>query len=160
MGINFNTRPAGSNSQGHPMGFTGQDMILPGSGSIATTELQQQWIIGLLSAFYESHGSITLNELRVMLCIVEASDRGAPMSLSDVGYSLNLRTSTASRIVSRLVKRRIVTSKRSVKDHRRKILLATPKCLEQRKKKFAELSAMMKRDWGWVPMHGNSGSEA
>lgn len=159
MRINFNSRPAGSNSQGPPMGFTGQDMTLPGGG-MATTELQQRWIIGLLSAFYGAHGSITLNELRVMLCIVEAGDRGAPMSPSNVGYSLDLRTSTVSRIVSRLVKRGVVTSKRSAKDHRRKVLLATPMCLEQRKKKFAELSAMMKRDWGWVPMHGNSGSES
>ena len=110
---------------GRPMGFTGQDMKRPGGG-IATREQQQQWMTALFDAFYQAHGSITLNELRVMLCIVEAHDRGRPMSPSDLGYHL---------------------------DRRRKVLLATPRLLERRKKALTELTKVMVELWGWESLH-------
>ncbi len=136
---------------GRPMGFTGQDMKRPGGG-IATREQQQQWMTALFDCFYETHGSITLNELRVMLCIVEANDRGKPMSPSDLGYHLGVPISTVSRIVSRLIKRGKITSARLANDRRRKALLATPMLLERRKKALAELTKVTIEIWGWEPV--------
>ncbi len=133
---------------GRPMGFTGQDMKRPG-GEIATREQQQKWMIELIDCFYETHGSITLNELRVMLCIEEAYDRGAPMSPSDLGYHLGVPVSTVSRNVSRLVKRSKITSERLANDRRRKALLATPELLKRRKKAHAELTKVTMEVWGW-----------
>ena len=138
---------------GRPAGFTGQDLKRPGGG-IATREQQQQWIAALLSAAYTAHGSITLNELRVMICISDAHDRGRPMSPSDVGHQLDVPISTVSRIVSRLVKRGIVTSERIIaNDRRRKVLLATPRLVERRKKAHTELAKVMMEIWGWEPVH-------
>jgi len=137
---------------GRPMGFTGQDMNQPGA-RIVTREQQQQWMFALFDALYETHGSITLNELRVMLCIVEAHDLGKPMSPSDLGYQLGVPITTVSRIVSRLVKRGKITSQRFAKDRRKKVLLATPKLLEQRKKGFTELTKVVMEIWGWEPLH-------
>ena len=138
---------------GRPMGLTGQDMKRPG-GEIATREQQQQWMTALFDCFYKTHGSITLNELRVMLCIVEAHDRGRPISPSDLGYHLGVRTTTVSRIVSRLVQRGKITSERSANDRRRKVLLATPNLLERRKKALTELTKVTVEIWGWEePLH-------
>lgn len=131
-----------------PMGLTGKDMRRPGGG-IATREQQQQFINALLAAFYNAHGSITLNELRVMLCIAEAHDRGSPMSPSDLGYHLGIPVTTVSRIVSRLVKRGKIASVQSVDDRRRKSLQITPALLERRKKGLAELTKVMVEIWGW-----------
>ena len=133
---------------GRPMGFTGQDMKRPGGG-IATREQQQQWMTALFDAFYQAHGSITLNELRVMLCVVEAHDRGRPMSPSDLGYHLGVPITTVSRIVSRLLKRGKITSEQSANDRRKKVLLATPELLERRKKGLTELTKVMVEVWGW-----------
>lgn len=141
--------PAGVD--GRPMGFTGQDMKRPGGG-IATREQQQQWMIALLDCFFETHGPITLNELRVMLCIVEAYDRGRPMSPSNLGYHLGVPISTVSRIVSRLIKRGKITSARLANDRRRKALLATPMLLKRRKKALAELTKVTMEVWGWEPV--------
>ncbi len=135
-----------------PMGLTGQDMKRPGGG-IATREQQQQWMTALFDAFYKAHGSITLNELRVMLCIVEAHDRGRPMSPSDLGYHLGIPITTVSRIVSRLLKRGTITSERFANDRRRKVLLATPKLLERRKKGLTEMTKVMVEIWGWESPH-------
>ena len=137
---------------GRPMGFTGQDMKRPGGG-IATREQQQQWLNALFDAFYKAHGSITLNELRVMLCIAEAHDRGRPMSISDLGYHLSVPIATVSRIVSRLVKRGKITADRSANDRRRRVLLATPKLLELRNRKHIEMTKVMMEVWGWEPLH-------
>ena len=137
---------------GRPMGFTGQDMKRPG-GEIATREQQQQWMTALFNAFYKAHGSITLNELRVMLCIVEAHDRGRPISPSDLGYHFGIPITTVSRIVSRLVKRGKITSERFANDRRRKVLLATPKLLERRKKALTEMTKVMVEVWGWEPLN-------
>ncbi len=134
------------------MGFTRQDMKRPGGG-IATREQQQQWMTALFDTFYKTHGSITLNELRVMLCIVEAHDRGRPMSPSDVGYHFGLPITTVSRIVSRLVKRGKITSERLANDRRKKVLRATPELLERRKKALTELTKVMVEVWGWEPLH-------
>ncbi len=133
---------------GRPMGFTGQDMKRPG-GEIATREQQQQWMTALFDAFYKAHGSITLNELRVMLCIVEAHDRGRPISPSDLGYHFGIPITTVSRIVSRLLKRGKITSEQFANDRRRKVLLATPRLLEGRKKALTELTKVMEELWGW-----------
>ncbi len=133
---------------GRPMGFTGQDMKRPGGG-IATREQQQQWMTALFDAFYKAHGSITLNELRVMLCIVEAHDRGRPVSPSDLGYHLGVPITTVSRIVSRLLKRGKITSERFANDRRKKVLLATPKLLERRKKALTARTKGMVEVWGW-----------
>ena len=137
---------------GRPMGFTGQDMKRPGGG-IATREQQQQWMIALFDCIYETHGSITLNELRVMLTIVEAYDRGRPTSPSDLGYHLGVPISTVSRIVSRLVKRGKITSERLANDRRKKVLRATPELLERRKKALTELTKVMVEIWGWESPH-------
>ncbi len=137
---------------GRPMGMTGLDMKRPG-GRIATREQQQQWMTALFNAFYKAHGSITLNELRVMLCIVEAHDRGRPMSPSNLGYHLGIPITTVSRIVSRLIKRGKITSERLANDRRKKVLLATPKLLEQRKKGFAVLTKVVMEIWGWESLH-------
>jgi len=137
---------------GRPMGFTGQDMKRPG-GEIATREQQQQWMTALFDAFYKAHGSITLNELRVMLCVVEAHDRGRPMSPSDLGYHLGIPITTVSRIVSRLLKRGKITSERFANDRRKKVLLATPRLLERRKKALTELTKVMVELWGWESLH-------
>ncbi len=138
---------------GRPMGFTGQDMKRPGGG-IATREQQQQWMTALFDCFYKTHGSITLNELRVMLCIVEAYDRGRPMSPSDLGHHLGVPIPTVSRIASRLVKRGKITSARLANDRRRRVLLATPELLERRKKALAELAKVTVEIWGWEePLH-------
>ena len=150
MRIFSKSKPVGID--GRPMGLTGQDMKRPGGG-IATREQQQQWMTALFGAFYKAHGSITLNELRVMLCIVEAHDRGRPVSPSDLGYHLGVPITTVSRIVSRLVKRGKITSERFADDRRRKVLLATPELLERRKKALAELTKMMVEVWGWQPLH-------
>ena len=139
-------------TDGRPMGLTGQDMKRPGGG-IATREQQQQWMTALFDCFYETHGPITLNELRVMLCIVEAHDRGRPMSPSDVGYHLGVPISTVFRIVSRLIKRGKITSERLANDRRRKVLLATPELLERRKKTLTELTKVMVEIWGWEPLN-------
>ena len=144
------SKPVGT--AGHPMGFTGQDMKRPGGG-IATREQQQQWMTALFDCFYETHGSITLNELRVMLCVVEAHDRCRPMSPSDLGYHLGVPISTVSRIVSRLVKKGKITSDRSANDRRRKVLLATPELIERRKKAHSELTKVAMEIWGWEPLH-------
>ena len=144
------SKPVGTD--GRPMGFTGQDMKRPGGG-IATREQQQQWMTALFDAFYKAHGSITLNELRVMLCIVEAHDRGRPMSPSDLGYHLGIPITTVSRIVSRLLKRGKITSERFANDRRRKVLLATPKLSEQRKKGHAEMTKVMVELWGWESLN-------
>ncbi len=154
MRIVSKSKPVGID--GRPMGFTGQDMKRPGGG-IATREQQQQWMIALFDCFYETHGSITLNELRVMLTIVEAYDRGKPISPSNLGYHLGVPITTVSRIVSRLVKRGKITSNRSANDRRRKVLLATPKLLERRKKGLAELTKVMVEVWGWEPLHLSDG---
>ncbi len=138
------------------MGFTGQDMKRPG-GEIATREQQQQCMIALFDAFYKAHGSITLNELRVMLCIVEAHDRGRPMSPSDLGYQLGVPITTVSRIVSRLVKRGKITSEPLANDRRKKVLLATPELLKRRKKGLTELTKVMVEIWGWEPLHVSEG---
>ena len=143
-------------TDGRPMGLTGQDMKRPGGG-IATREQQQQWMTALFDCFYETHGPITLNELRVMLCIVEAYDRGRPMSPSDVGYHLGVPISTVFRIVSRLIKRGKITSERLANDRRRKVLLATPELLERRKKTLTELTKVMVEIWGWEPLHVSEG---
>lgn len=143
-------------TDGRPMGLTGQDMKRPGGG-IATREQQQQWMTALFDCFYETHGPITLNELRVMLCIVEAHDRGRPMSPSDVGYHLGVPISTVFRIVSRLIKRGKITSERLANDRRRKVLLATPELLERRKKTLTELTKVMVEIWGWEPLHVSEG---
>ena len=143
-------------TDGRPMGLTGQDMKRPGGG-IATREQQQQWMTALFDCFYETHGPITLNELRVMLCIVEAHDRGRPMSPSDVGYHLDVPISTVFRIVSRLIKRGKITSERLANDRRRKVLLATPELLERRKKTLTELTKVMVEIWGWEPLHVSEG---
>ncbi len=140
------SKPDGTD--GRPMGFTGQDMKRPG-GEIATREQQQQWMTALFDAFYKAHGSITLNELRVMLCIVEAHDRGRPISPSDLGYHFGIPITTVSRIVSQLVKRGKITSERFANDRRRKVLLATPRLLEGRKKALTELTKVMEELWGW-----------
>jgi len=150
MRIFSNSKPVGID--GRPMGFTGQDMKRPG-GEIATREQQQQWMTALFNAFYKVHGSITLNELRVMLCIVEAYDRGRPMSPSDLGYHLGIPITTVSRIVSRLVKRGKITSERFANDRRKKVLLATPKLLEGRNKGLAELTNVMVELWGWESLN-------
>ncbi len=150
MRIFSNSKPVGID--GRPMGFTGQDMKRPGGG-IATREQQQQWMTALFDAFYKAHGSITLNELRVMLCVVEAHDRGRPMSPSDVGVHLGIPITTTSRIVSRLIKRGKITSERSANDHRRKILQATPKLLDRRKKGLAEMTKVMVEVWGWESLN-------
>lgn len=146
----FKSKPVGID--GRPMGLTGQDMKRPGGG-IATREQQQQWMTALFDAFYKTHGSITLNELRVMLCIVEAYDRGRPMSPSDLGYHLGVPITTVSRILSRLLKRGKVTSEQCANDRRKKVLLATPKLLEQRKKRLAELTKVMEEVWGWESLN-------
>ena len=143
-------------TDGRPMGLTGQDMKRHGGG-IATREKQQQWMTALFDCFYETHGPITLNELRVMLCIVEAHDRGRPMSPSDVGYHLGVPISTVFRIVSRLIKRGKITSERLANDRRRKVLLATPELLERRKKTLTELTKVMVEIWGWEPLHVSEG---
>ncbi len=140
------SKPDGTD--GRPMGFTGQDMKRSG-GEIATREQQQQWMTALFDAFYKAHGSITLNELRVMLCIVEAHDRGRPISPSDLGYHFGIPITTVSRIVSQLVKRGKITSERFANDRRRKVLLATPRLLEGRKKALTELTKVMVELWGW-----------
>ncbi len=150
MRIFSNSKPVGID--GRPMGLTGQDMKRPGGG-IATREQQQQWMTALFDTFYKTHGSITLNELRVMLCIVEAHDRGRPMSPSDLGYHLGVPITTVSRVVSRLVKRGKITSERSANDRRKKVLLATPKLLERRKKGLAEMTKVMVEVWGWESPH-------
>ena len=150
MRIFSNRKPV--DTAGRPMGLTGQDMKRPGGG-IATREQQQQWMIALFDCFYKTHGSITLNELRVMLCVVEAHDRGRPMSPSDLGYHLGVPITTVSRIVSRLVKRGKITSERLANDRRRKVLLATPELLKRRKKALAELSKVMVEVWGWEPLN-------
>ena len=137
---------------GRPRGMTGLDMKRPGGG-IATREQQQQWMTALFNAFYKAHGSITLNELRVMLCIVEAHDRGRPVSPSDLGYHLGIPITTVSRVVSRLVKRGKITSERSANDRRKKVLLSTPKLLERRKKGLAEMTKVMVEIWGWESPH-------
>ena len=133
---------------GRPMGFTGQDMERPG-GRIATREKQQQWLNALFECFSNTHGSITLNELRVMLCIVEAHDRGNPIALSDVAYHLGIPITTVSRIVSQLVKRGKITSEGLASDRRKKILLATPELLERRMVGLAELTKVTAKIWGW-----------
>ncbi len=145
MRIFSKSKPVGID--GRPMGFTGQDMKRPGGG-IATREQQQQWMTALFDCFYKTHGSITLNELRVMLCIVEAHDRGRQMSPSDLGYLLGLPITTVSRIVSRLVKRGKITSERLADDRRRKVLMPTPELLERRQKALAELTKAMVEVWG------------
>ena len=137
---------------GRPMGLAGHDFKRPGGG-IATREQQQQCMNAQLGAVYKTHGSITLNELRVMRCILEAHDRGRPISPSDVSYQLDVPISTVSRIVSRLVKQGKITSERIASDRRRKVLLATPKFLEQRKKAHTELAKTMMAIWGWEPLH-------
>ncbi len=144
------SKPVGTD--GRPMGITGQDMKRPG-GEIATREQQQQWMTALFDAFYKAHGSITLNELRVMLCIVEAHDRGRPISPSDLGYHFGIPITTVSRIVSRLLKRGKITSERFANDRRRKVLLATPRLLEGRKKALTELTKVMQELWGWESLH-------
>ena len=154
MRIFGKSKPVGID--GRPAGFTGQDMKRPGGG-IVTREQQQQWIAALLGAAYKAHGSITLNELRVMICIADAHDRGRPMSPSDVGYKLDVPISTVSRIVSRLVKRGIITSDRIPSDRRRKALLATPRLLERRKEVQKELAKTMMEIWGWEPVHLSGG---
>ena len=133
------------------MGFTGQDMKRPG-GEIATKEQQQQWMNALFDCFFENHGSITLNELRVMRCILEAHDQSRPMSISDLGYYLGVPISTVSRIVSRLIRRGKITSERIANDRRRKVLLATPGLLELRKKGHAKLAKVMMEIWDWEPV--------
>lgn len=143
-------KPAGIG--GRPMGFTGQDMKRPG-GEIATREQQQQWMNTLFECFYENHGSITLNELRIMRRIVEAHDRGIPILPSDLGYQLGVPISTVSHIVSRLVKQGKITSERIANDRRRKILLPTPRLLERRKKGHTEMAKAMMEIWGWEPLH-------
>ncbi len=150
MRIFSNRKPV--DIDGRPMGFTGQDMKRPGGG-IATREQQQQWMTALFDAFYKAHGSITLNELRVMLCIVEAHDRGRPMSPSDLGYHLGIPITTVSRIVSRLVKRGKITSEPFTNDRRKKVLLATPKLFERRKKGLTELTKVMVEVWGWESLN-------
>ena len=137
-----------SGMDGRPMGFTGQDMERPG-GRIATREQQQQWMNALFDCIYKTHGSITLNELRVMLCIVEAHDRGNPMALSDVGYHLGIPITTVSRIVSQLIKRGKITAQGLASDRRKKILLATPELLERRMKALATLTKVTAKIWGW-----------
>ncbi len=107
----------------------------------------------LFDTFYKAHGSITLNELRVMLCIVEAHDRGRPVSPSDLGFHLGIPVTTVSRIVSRLLKRGKITSKRFANDHRKKVLLATPKLVKRRKKGLAEMTKVMVEVWGWEPLN-------
>ncbi len=149
MRIFSNSKPVGID--GRPMGITGQDMKRPG-GEIATREQQQRWMTALFDTFYKTHGSITLNELMVMLCIVEALDRGRPMSPSDLGYHLGIPITTVSRIVSRLLKRGKITSEQFADDRRRKVLLATPKLLERRNKGLAELTKVMVEVWGWEPL--------
>ncbi len=144
------SKPVGTD--GRPMGFTGQDMKRPGGG-IATREQQQQWMTALFDAFYKTHGSITLNELRVMLCIVEAHDRDRPMSPSDLGYHLGIPITTVSRIVSRLLKRGKITSEQFANDRRRKVLLATARLVERRKTAHTELAKAMMEIWGWEPLH-------
>ncbi len=151
MRIVSKSKPVGID--GRPMGFTGQDMKRPGGG-IATREQQQQWMTALFDCFYKTHGSITLNELRVMLCIVEAHDRGRPISPSDLGYHLGVPITTVSRIVSRLVNRGKITSDRLANDRRKKVLLATPDLLERRKKALTELTKVTVEIWGWEePLH-------
>jgi len=150
MRIFSNSKPVGID--GRPMGFTGQDMKRPG-GEIATREQQQQWMTALFDAFYKAHGSITLNELRVMLCIVEAYDRGRPISPSDLGYHFGIPITTVSRIVSRLLKRGKITSERFANDRRRKVLLATPRLLERRNKALTELTKVMVELWGWESLN-------
>ena len=141
---------------GRPMGFTGQDMQRP-CGGIATREQQQQWMNAMFDCFFENHGSITLNELRIMRYIVEAHDRGRPISPSDLGYELGVPITTVSRIVSRLVNRGKITSKRLANDRRRKVLLPTPRLLERRKKGHTELAKMMMEIWGWKRLHLSDG---
>ena len=97
--------------------------------------------------------SVTLNELRVMLCIVEAHDRGRPISPSDLGYHFGIPITTVSRIVSRLLKRGKITSERFANDRRRKVLLATPRLLEGRKKALTELTKVMVELWGWESLN-------
>ena len=143
-------------TDGRPMGLTGQDMKRPGGG-IATREQQQQWMTALFDCFYETHGPITLNELRVMLCIVEAHDRGAPGSPSVGGAHLRVPISPVLRYVSRLNKRGKITSERLANDRRRKVLLATPELLERRKKTLTELTKVMVEIWGWEPLHVSEG---
>ncbi len=151
MRIVSKSKPVGID--GRPMGFTGQDMKRPGGG-IATREQQQQWMTALFDCFYKTHGSITLNELRVMLCIVEAHDRGRPISPSDLGYHLGVPITTVSRIVSRLVNRGKITPDRFANDRRKKVLLATPDLLERRKKALTELTKVTVEIWGWEePLH-------
>jgi len=133
------------------MGFTSQDMKRP-CGGIATRENQQQWMNALFDCFYENHGSITLNELRVMRYIVEAHDRGSPISPSDLGYHLGIPITTVTHVVSRLVKKGKIASERLANDRRRKVLLPTPRLLEQRKKGHAELAKVMMEIWGWEPV--------
>ena len=151
MRIVSKSKPVGID--GRPMGFTGQDMKRPGGG-IATREQQQRWMTALFDCFYKTHGSITLNELRVMLCIVEAHDRGRPILPSDLGYHLGVPITTVSRIVSRLVNRGKITSDRFANDRRKKVLLATPDLLERRKKALTELTKVTVEIWGWEePLH-------
>ena len=138
------------------MGFTGQDMKRPGGG-IATREKQQQWMNALFDCFYENHGSITLNELRIMRHIVEAHDRRSPISPSDLGYQLGIPATTVTHIVSRLVKKGKIASERLANDRRRKALLPTPRLLERRKKGHAELAKVMMEIWGWEPVHLSDG---
>ena len=133
------------------MGFTGQDMKRP-CGGIATREKQQQWMNALFDCFYENHGSITLNELRVMRYIVEVHDRGRPISPSDLGYHLGVPITTVTHIVSRLVKSGKITSVQLAKDRRRKVLLPTPRLLERRKKGHAKLAKVMMEIWDWEPV--------
>ncbi len=151
MSIFGKSKPVGID--GRPAGFTGQDLKRP-EGGIVTREQQQQWIAALLGAAYKVHGPITLNELRVQICIADAHERGKPMSPSDVGYKLDVPISTVSRIVSRLVKRGRITSERIANDRRRKVLLATPELLKQRKKAHTELTKAMMEIWGWEPVDG------
>ena len=150
MRIVSKSKPVGID--GRPTGFAGQDLKQPGGG-IITREQQQQWLTVLLGAAFKVHGPITLNELRVMICIADAHDRGKPMSPSDVGYQLDVPISTVSRIVSRLVRRGRITAERIANDRRRKVLLATPRLLEQRKKAHTELTKAMVEIWGWEPLH-------
>ncbi len=149
MRIVSKSKPVGID--GRPMGFTSQDMKRP-CGGIATRENQQQWMNALFDCFYENHGSITLNELRVMRYIVEAHDRGSPISPSDLGYHLGIPITTVTHVVSRLVKKGKIASERLANDRRRKVLLPTPRLLEQRKKGHAELAKVMMEIWGWEPV--------
>jgi len=107
-------------------------------------EVKLSWLQGYASRM----GSVTLNELCVILRIAEGCDLRKPYSTSDLAALTGTSTSTISRIVSRGAKKGWLKVHLDGEDRRRHFICLTDKAWKMRQAHLKDMVALTERVLG------------